>query len=76
MSRPADTRRDLAYRALRAAGEGGILEPDLHDQVGAAPGIHVESLRFEGHGIAVHLGRNRRGEPVRRYVLTEDAWAG
>lgn len=71
-----DTARDRVYEILRAAGDSGVTDQDLFHVGIVEPHLtaHLESLRAEGHHIARTLARNG-DEAVRRYILSEDAWA-
>lgn len=74
--RPATTRRDRLYEILRDAGDKGITHREIAEDHGIHCAlVHVESLRFEGHGIEILKGHNTRGWAVTKLYLTRDAWA-
>lgn len=67
-------KRGMIYRALKRRGERGVTFAEMMKAGITTPGIHVESLRCEGHGITASPGRNSKSQPVTRYVLVKDAW--
>lgn len=77
MSATATTsKRQQIYEALRDVGPDGLSEDDLRGQVGGFYAIHIESLRFEGHGIAAECHRDLgTGRPFTVYRLLDDVWA-
>jgi hypothetical protein len=76
MPRPELTRRDQVYELLRAAGARGVTLYEFQDHELPCPGSHIESLRFEGHGIESLSGKTAEGRFLRRWYLVKDAWSG
>ncbi len=68
-------KRQRTLELLREAGAVGTTRTALAEAgLGTAVGIHIESLRLEGHRIAQHATYDQH-ETTTRYVLVEDAWA-
>lgn len=70
------TNRDRVYAALKEAGDRGITRDELWKLAGGGVGIHVESLRYEGHVINDVYQQVSPGRREHRMFLREDAWAG
>lgn len=69
-------RRGVVYALLKAAGERGITRREFAEAGIPMSPVHLESLRYEGHGIQQLVGRTETGDRTDRYILTTDAWAG
>jgi hypothetical protein len=67
--------RGVVYRALKRRGEKGVLFLEMMKAGITTPGIHIESLRCEGHGIDSRPEKDGKGNPGTRFFLTKDAWA-